>query len=123
MHRPSRHPLSIQIKQCLSALDHLINVELREAKLSMRAVHPFEVFVDPIHNQLCVIFSMNVCFSAFEALDTVVKSSVRRIELKVFERLNPWGLPTSVVHIVITMEHMVCCDTSESVLMICSWFV
>ena len=46
MQWPVRNPVTLHVKQNFSALDHLVNVELREAKLPMACVHTLKVLVN-----------------------------------------------------------------------------
>ena len=63
----------------------------------------------------------DVCLHSLEALDAVVKSGICGVKFKWFICLDQWSLPTAIVYIVINLEHVVCGQTSECILMICGW--
>jgi hypothetical protein len=67
-----RHPFSIEIKEGFGAFDHFVNVELREPKLSMRRVHSFKVLINSKKAEFFIIICMNISFSSFKTLYTIV---------------------------------------------------
>jgi hypothetical protein len=85
-------------------------------------VHAFEVFVDTVQNNILGVFLTFIGFAPFKALDTVVKSGVCRVEFERLNRLDDRSLPSTVVLIVVAVEHVVGGDASEDVLMVARWF-
>lgn len=119
MHGSARNPSLLNLDELLEAFKHLLRVVLWEPKLSVRAVHTLEVLVRAVKHGAIVV--SDVCLHALEALDGVVKGGIRWVELKWLVLLNRGLLPTSIVHIIVDLEHVVGSETAEGVLVICSW--
>lgn len=79
MERSVWDPVALHAQKHLGALHHLVDVELREAKLSVTSIHALEVLVDAERECLGRIVVLQVGLCSFEALDTVMQSSVRGI--------------------------------------------
>lgn len=88
----------------------------------MRGVHSFKVLVYSVQYDFLWIFCDLIRFATLEAFDTVMKSSICWIKLKWLNGLDYGCLPTTIVNIVITMQHMVSCDASKDILVVGAWF-
>lgn len=86
----------------------------------MTRVHTLKVFVDSKHNYFLGVDSVVVSFGTLKALYAVVKGCVGGIKLKVLQGSDPWRLPSTIILVVVAMEHVVSECFAEGVLVICT---
>ena len=111
-----RYPGFLNFDESSAALKHLISVESRDAKLQMGLVHSAEILVRSKQDHFVV--DCSISFRSFEALDRVVQSSVRRIDIEWLVWHNLRGLPASVLQIEVDFEHVIGLDGTEGVDMV-----
>ena len=111
-----RYPGFLNFDESSAALKHLISVESRDAKLQMGLVHSAEILVRSKQDHFVV--DCSISFRSFEALDRVVQSSVRRIDIEWLVWHNLRGLPATVLQIEVDFEHVIGLDGTEGVDMV-----
>jgi hypothetical protein len=90
-----------------------VNVKSRNTKLLVAGVHSTEVAINAVHDHALV--NCFVGLGSFETLDGVVKCSVlgHKFEWLVLHDLG--SLPTSIVVIVIDLQHVIGLQSTKSV--------
>lgn len=83
----------------------------------MRRVHPVKVSVYSKHDYSAIVCLVSL--STFEALDGVVESSVSRVQVEGLISYNFRALPTSVIKVIIYLQHIVGRKSTESVDVVC----
>ena len=71
----------------------------------MRVIHSIEVFVGA--EQHYAVVMGDISFHSLEALYTVVESGVSWVQFKRLIGLDDGGLPSSIVDIIIYLQHIV----------------
>lgn len=84
----------------------------------MRSVHSHEITVWSINQDF--VFFCFVGFEAFEALYGIVESCVHWVEMEIFVSFDNRMLPAALVSVVVDVQHVVCGDSSEHILVV-SW--
>ena len=116
-----RNPVFVKFQKCPCAFDHLVDIKLRKTKLFVARVHPLEILVNAEHLNTLWIGMISISLGSFKALNGIVQGSICWIKLERLNWSDPRVLPSSIILVVITMQHMICKNTSKSVLMIVSW--
>lgn len=101
----ARNPFLLHLDQFFYAFNHFFWRKLRETKLSVRTVHSFEVFVWAEQHHAVIVG--DISFEAFKALDAVVKGRICRVQFKRLISLDDRTLPSSVVDIIINVNHVI----------------
>jgi len=95
-------------------------IEVWDAQLGMRRIHPATVLVVAVHDYAFV--NSFISLRALKALNTVLKSSILRHKIERSVRNDLRLLPATVMVVVVDFEHIICMNATKSVLVFRSWF-
>ena len=105
MQRSAWDPTLLQSNEFLKALCHFWSGELSEPKLLMRLVHSFKVLVWSEKHHTFIM--SDVSLESLKAFDTIVQSGISRVKLKRLISLYNGLLPSSIMNIVVDLEHVI----------------